>query len=81
MMTRDCCRLPAEPTPHTFYFRRRQHPFARARAAATMSKLSMAEMIQMYKKKDEPAAALTADTVLPGTTTLEKLGKLFSTRQ
>jgi hypothetical protein len=46
-----------------------------------MSKLSMAEMIQMYKKKDEPAAALTADTVLPGTTTLEKLGKLFSTRQ
>ena len=43
-------------------------------------KLSMAEMLSIYKGKDKPAAALTADTTLPGKSTLEKLEKLYSLR-
>jgi hypothetical protein len=45
------------------------------------SKLSMAELLSIYKSKDKPAAFLNANTVLPGKTTLEKLEKLFSIRQ
>ena len=45
-----------------------------------MSKLSMAELLGIYKGKDKPAAFLNPNTVLPGKTTLEKLEKLLSSR-
>lgn len=45
------------------------------------SKLSMAELLSIYKSKDKPAVILDVNTVLPGKTTLEKLEKLFSIRQ
>ena len=44
------------------------------------AKLSMAELLSIYKGKDKPAIALTVDTILPGKTTLEKLEKLYSSR-
>jgi hypothetical protein len=44
------------------------------------SKLSMAELLSIYKDKDKPATFLKATTVLPGKTTLEKLEKLYSAR-
>lgn len=43
-------------------------------------KLSISELMNIYKGKDKPAPLLTISTVLPGKTTLEKLQKLYSTR-
>lgn len=45
------------------------------------SKLSFAELSKLYGSSNKPPAALEASTVLAGTTTLDKLSKLFFSRE
>jgi len=46
-----------------------------------MSKLSLAELTKLYSASNKPPAALEPECVLPGSTTLEKLSKLFFSRE